>query len=192
MKKIILASASPRRRELLAQAGIPFEVITSQAEEVITREAPGEVVMELAEKKAEAVADRIYTDAIVIGSDTVVAIDGRILGKPVDEEDAARMLRMLSGREHQVYTGVALLIGEGGSWQKKVFYEETQVEMFPMTEGEICRYIATGEPLDKAGAYGIQGRAAVFVKSIRGDYNTVVGLPVSRLYQELKEWLTTE
>ncbi|MDO5426185.1 MAG: Maf family protein [Eubacteriales bacterium] len=190
MKKIILASASPRRRELLTQAGIPFEVITSQTEEIITKETPGEAVMELALQKARAVAERLCTDAIVIGADTVVAIDGKILGKPADEADAKRMLELLSGRTHEVCTGVALLIREGERLRETVFFEGTQVEMYPITEEEILSYIATGEPMDKAGAYAIQGRAAIFVKGIKGDYANVVGLPVGRLYQELKKWLT--
>lgn len=185
MKDIILASGSPRRRELLAQAGIPFTVITSAADETIDETDPAAAVMELARRKAAAVLKKAGGERIVLGADTVVAVDGRILGKPADAADAARMLRALSGRTHRVFTGVALL-AEG---RERVFCEETEVEMYPISEEEIRDYIATGEPMDKAGAYGIQGRAAVFVKGIRGDYLTVVGLPLARLYQELKGWM---
>ena len=182
MEKIILASGSPRRKELLEQAGISFTIKVSEADETITKKEPWEAVMELAARKARAVAESGLEeeDVIVIGADTVVAVDGKILGKPHSKEEAEEMLRLLSGRVHQVCTGVALLSRNQGSWRERTFYEETQVEMYPITEE------ATGEPMDKAGAYGIQGRAAIFVKGIQGDYNNVVGLPVGRLYQELK------
>ena len=188
MEKIILASGSPRRKELLEQAGISFIIKVSEADETITKKEPWEVVMELAARKARAVTESGLEeeDVIVIGADTVVAVDGKILGKPHSKEEAEEMLRLLSGRVHQVCTGVALLSRNQGSWRERTFYEETQVEMYPITEEEIREYVATGEPMDKAGAYGIQGRAAIFVKGIQGDYNNVVGLPVSRLYQELK------
>lgn len=135
-----------------------------------------------------AVWERIETEDIVLGSDTIVSLDGKILGKPADEEEASRMLRLLAGRTHEVYTGVALLTRQNGELREKVFYEKAQVEMYPMSEEEIRSYIATGEPMDKAGAYGIQGRAAIYIKGIAGDYHTVVGLPVARVYQELKDW----
>ena len=188
MEKIILASGSPRRKELLEQAGISFTIKVSEADETITKKEPWEAVMELAARKARAVTESGLEeeDVIVIGADTVVAVDGKILGKPHSKEEAEEMLRLLSGRVHQVCTGVALLSRNQGSWRERTFYEETQVEMYPITEEEIREYVATGEPMDKAGAYGIQGRAAIFVKGIRGDYNNVVGLPVSRLSQELK------
>ena len=188
MEKIILASGSPRRKELLEQAGISFTIKVSEADETITKKEPWEAVMELAARKARAVTESGLEeeDVIVIGADTVVAVDGKILGKPHSKEETEEMLRLLSGRVHQVCTGVALLSRNQGSWRERTFYEETQVEMYPITEEEIREYVATGEPMDKAGAYGIQGRAAIFVKGIQGDYNNVVGLPVSRLYQELK------
>lgn len=188
MKRIILASQSPRRRELLTQIGLKFEVIPSTVEEVITSANPVEVVQELAQQKARDVAEvagrEIAKDSLlVIGADTIVVYEGKILGKPEDKEDAVRMLTMLQGKEHSVYTGVALLSGE----QEIVFAEETRVQMCPMTPEEILWYVNTGEPMDKAGAYGIQGLCARFIRQIQGDYNNVVGLPVGRIYQELKK-----
>ena len=190
MKNVILASASPRRRELLKQAGFEFEVIESQADENVAVKEPERLVEELARRKALAVAETLEGEALVIGADTVVAADGEILGKPKDEEDAFRMLSGLQGRTHQVYTGVALVKKQTGKTEVSSFFEQTDVTMYPMGEEEIRGYIATSEPKDKAGAYGIQGRAAIFVKEIRGDYNNVVGLPIGRLYQELKDWMT--
>lgn len=188
MKRIILASQSPRRRELLTQIGLKFEVIPSTVEEVITSTNSVEVVQELAQQKARDVAEvagrEMEKDSLlVIGADTIVVYEGKILGKPGDKEDAVRMLTMLQGKEHSVYTGVALLSGE----QEIVFAEETWVQMCPMTPEEIAWYVNTGEPMDKAGAYGIQGLCARFVRQIQGDYNNVVGLPVGRIYQELKK-----
>lgn len=188
MKRIILASQSPRRRELLTQIGLKFEVIPSTVEEVITSANPVEVVQELAQQKARDVAEvagrEMAKDSLlVIGADTIVVYEGKILGKPEDKEDAVRMLTMLQGKEHSVYTGVALLTGE----QEIIFAEETRVQMCPMTPEEIAWYVNTGEPMDKAGAYGIQGLCARFVRQIQGDYNNVVGLPVGRIYQELKK-----
>lgn len=189
MKKVILASASPRRRELLLQAGFSFEVIESKADENVDIREPEALVEELAKRKAQAVADLLYKDALVIGADTVVALEGEILGKPKNEADAFRMLKQLQGRTHQVYTGVALIRREKDGQQVISFAERTDVTMYPMSEEEIYAYIATKEPMDKAGAYGIQGRAAVYVKEISGDYNNVVGLPIGRLYQEVKHWM---
>lgn len=188
MKRIILASQSPRRRELLTQIGLKFEVIPSTVEEVITSANPVEVVQELAQQKARDVAEvagrEMAKDSLlVIGADTIVVYEGKILGKPEDKEDAVRMLTMLQGKEHSVYTGVALLSGE----QEIVYAEETRVQMCPMTPEEILWYVNTGEPMDKAGAYGIQGLCARFIRQIQGDYNNVVGLPVGRIYQELKK-----
>lgn len=182
MEKMILASASPRRRELLEQAGIPFEVIVSDADEVITKKEPGEVVEELSLCKARTVAEQ-NPDRLVLGADTVVVLDGKILGKPKDEADAGRMLEMLQGRTHQVYTGVTLVRGE----TQVSFHESADVEVYPMSEEEIEGYIRTGEPMDKAGAYGIQGRFGIFIKEIKGDYNTIVGLPIARVYHELSK-----
>ena len=187
MKRIILASQSPRRKELLEQVGLKFEILPAGGEERITTKDPALAVRELAAQKAAKVLGRAKGDCLIIGADTVVALDGQILGKPADEEDAARMLRMLQGRSHSVYTGVALLHREGDCVTEAVFSEETRVAFYPMTEGEIRGYIKSKEPMDKAGAYGIQGLAAAFVEKISGDYNNVVGLPVGRIWQELKK-----
>lgn len=199
MGQIILASASPRRRELLEQVGISFEVCPAKGEEIITGTLPSAVVSELSAQKAREVAGMLKQygdshrelmtpqDIMVIGADTVVAADGQILGKPKDEADAARMLRLLSGRSHEVYTGVTIvLMSRSGRVGEHTFYEKTTVTMGEMSDGEIERYIATGEPMDKAGAYGIQGKCAVYIDKIQGDYNNVVGLPVSAIYRELK------
>lgn len=185
MQKLILASASPRRRELMAQAGLNFTVQVSEADETVTERRPDKIVEELALRKAMAVAETV-TGSTVIGADTIVAMDGTILGKPGTREQAAEMLRMLSGKTHQVYTGVAILAQKDGQEIRRVFSERTDVTFYPVEEDEINRYVATGEPMDKAGAYGIQGRAAIFVREIHGDYNNVVGLPAARMYQELK------
>lgn len=199
--RIILASASPRRKELLEQIGLPFEVMTSHVEERISSARPDRVVEELSCQKAEAVAEEWDLSRLacpegdrekgllVIGADTVVALDGAILGKPVDREDAVTMLERLQGREHAVYTGVTLLYraADAPEWIRKCFHERSRVYFFPMTKAEIAEYIKTGDPMDKAGAYGIQGRCARYISGIEGDYNNVVGLPVGRLYQEIKE-----
>lgn len=182
--RFILASASPRRKELLEQIGVKFDILPVTGEEVITKELPGEVVMELAKQKAEEVAKTAGADALVLGADTVVAYEGKILGKPKDEADALRMLTMLSGKEHEVYTGVALIDNRDQSMEN--FFERTKVTMYPVSEEEIRDYIAGGEPMDKAGAYAIQGLGAKFIQKIEGDYNNVVGLPIGRIYQEIK------
>ena len=200
MGQIILASASPRRRELLEQIGIDFEICPAKGEEIITKERPEEVVAELAAQKAREVAGmiKIYgkqheelvtpQDIMVIGADTVVAFREEILGKPKDEEDAYRMLSLLAGNVHGVYTGVSiLLLSASGRVGEISFFEKTKVAMRQMDDAEIRRYIATGEPMDKAGAYGIQGKCAVYIDKIDGDYNTVVGLPVAAIYRELKK-----
>lgn len=187
MKNIILASASPRRRELLEMAGLPFTVCPSQGEEEITVSDPAEVVEELAEQKAREVFLKTGGESLVIGADTVVAAKGQILGKPKDREAARQMLRSIQGGSHEVYTGVTILDREEGKERQKTFHVMTEVVFYPMSEEEIQRYVDTKEPMDKAGAYGIQGKAGIFVKEIHGDYNNVVGLPLARLYQELKE-----
>ena len=194
--KTILASASPRRKELLGQIGIEFEVQVSNVEEKVTAVEPGAVVEELSRQKAEAVfasLEERTEDVFVIGADTVVALEGEILGKPSSPEHALEMLRRLSGNIHEVYTGVTLLCRkENGTVQRIVFHERTKVEFFSLTETEMQRYVQSGECMDKAGAYGIQGIFARYVRGIEGDYNNVVGLPVGRLYQEAKEWLKIE
>ena len=189
--RIILASASPRRKELLEQAGIAFEIQIGNAQECITKEEPGEIVEELSLAKAQKVAEEVTGDAVIIGADTIVAKDREILGKPKDAADAHRMLALLQGTKHQVYTGVTLRPKKGEPEIVRAFHERTDVFMSPMCDDEIEAYIATGEPFDKAGSYGIQGRAGIFVEKIEGDYYNVVGLPVSRLYHELKR-LETE
>lgn len=185
MKRIILASASPRRKELLEQIGLTFEVTVSNVPEVITKSEPSEVVEELSAQKAKAAAQAQMKEgaAIVIGADTIVCQDGKIMGKPKDKEDAAKMLKRLAGNTHSVFTGVTV-IEEGVT--VRTFSCETKVRVYPMTEQEIWDYIETGEPMDKAGAYGIQGRFAAWIEGIEGDYNNVVGLPVSALWQVLK------
>ena len=182
MSQIILASASPRRKELLEQIGAEFVVCPAKGEEIITEEEPSAVVMELSRQKAEEVASGVLTyneqhaelvtpqDILVIGADT------------------RRMLSMLSGKTHSVYTGVTFVfIDKAGRTGEHCFYEKTDVSMYTLTEEEIDRYISSGDPMDKAGSYGIQGRFAIHIKGIHGDYNNVVGLPVARLYQELRK-----
>ena len=181
--KLILASASPRRRELLGHLGLPFDVIPATGPETPPVGADaGETALALSQAKAREVAER-YPDAVVIGADTVVEIDGVILGKPHDEADARRMLGLLSGREHRVYTGVTVISGgrEESAW------ERTRVFFRLMTEAEIASYVATGEPMDKAGAYGYQGRAGLYVEKIEGDYFNVVGLPLCLLGKMLSK-----
>ena len=229
MSQIILASGSPRRKELLEQMGLTFEVCPAKREEVITTDIPKDVVVELASQKAREVASGMLDwmtrgcpfpgtaggnfgetqaegagetagkidgengflcepdDIMVIGADTVVSCDNRILGKPKDDKDAVRMLTLLSGRIHEVYTGVSVVfIDKSGRCGEHSFFEKTSVTMCEMSPEEIARYVASGDPLDKAGAYGIQGKCAIYIQKIDGDYNNVVGLPIGRLYQELK------
>lgn len=184
--RIILASGSPRRRELLTQIGIEYEVIVSNADEDVNETDPAKMVEELSYRKALAVAkEHGLKDVIIIGADTVVANNGVILGKPDGEEGAIKMLRELSGKGHEVYTGVTLLKVAGGI-TRKTFHECTKVNFYEMSEDEIHKYVATKDPLDKAGSYGIQGFCARYIKGIEGDYNNVVGLPIGRLYQEIK------
>lgn len=219
MKKIILASASPRRRELLSQIGLEFTVMPSEVEEDPKSTLPQDVVIELSKEKARDVWMKItegdmgvmYSDAgdgtagygkseedsqinsrddsLVISADTVVAVEGEILGKPKDGEDAVRMLGLLSGKEHQVYTGVTMIwVDREGKQEEYSFYVCTGVVMYRMNRAEIMEYVCSGEPMDKAGAYAVQGRAAAYIKSIRGEYSNVVGLPMGRLFQEMKAW----
>lgn len=195
--RIILASGSPRRREILKQIGLKFEVIVSDAPEKSRASAPEDLVRELSGIKARAVWDMLTgdngmsEDFIVIGADTVVAYRGRILGKPKTEEEAKEFLTMIQSDTHEVYTGVTLIRHLAGKsdTEEKVFCEETKVHFASMSEEEIDAYIATGDCMDKAGAYGIQGFCARYIRGIEGDYNNVVGLPAARLYAELKEWL---
>ena len=187
MKKIILASASPRRKELLEKAGISFEIITGTGEEKTNSSDPEEMVKELSYGKAESVVENVVEDAVIIGADTIVFYDGCILGKPKDAEDAVETLLKLQGNTHQVYTGVTVLIKEGGNIRSLIFAECTDVTFYPVSENEIRAYVNSGEPMDKAGSYGIQGTFGVYVKGICGDYSNVVGLPVARLLYETKK-----
>ncbi|NLW10220.1 MAG: septum formation inhibitor Maf [Firmicutes bacterium] len=185
--RLILASASPRRRELLRMLGLDFEILVSNAEESKGElpDSPGEQVMELAARKAGEIAG-LHPDALVIAADTIVVAEKQILGKPGDEEDARRMLSFLSGRWHEVYTGVALV--KAAEKKRLVDYERTRVKFRPLSREEIDRYIRSGEPMDKAGAYGIQGLGAVLVERIEGCYFNVVGLPLTKLTLMLKEF----
>lgn len=173
--KLILASGSPRRRELLERIGLKFTIQAANVDETLL---PGisarEQVMRLSRIKAQAVADTQNEQTVILSADTVVVLDGTILGKPKDAADAKKMLTALSGRSHLVLTGVTVWSGSG----IETHCEETEVFLRPMTEAEIGAYIATGEPMDKAGAYGIQGYAALFVEKLVGDYYNVVGLPL--------------
>ena len=209
--RLVLASASPRRRELLSQIGLEFTVMPSTKEENAKTTEAGALVQELSRQKAVDIWEQLsggqgqnpdadqeqiseetqepnlngkrQPELLVIGADTVVCCEGKILGKPHSREAAAEMLTALQGRSHEVYTGVTLY----SQSETVTFFECTQVEFYPMTEVEISEYIDSKEPMDKAGAYGIQGRFAAFVSKIEGDYNSVVGLPVGRVYQELRK-----
>jgi len=182
MSRLVLASASPRRRELMALAGFDFEVITADVNEVLDASlTPCELVMSLAFQKASAVANA-NTDATVIGADTVVVLDGKVLGKPHSSEDAKAMLSSLSGNTHEVYTGVCLIKGD----KVHKFYECTKVTFWPLEQELIEAYVASGDCNDKAGSYGIQGNGCVLVKGIEGDYFNVVGFPISRFSREIK------
>lgn len=187
--KIILASASPRRRELLEWAGVNFQVITGNGEEHITETEPFRIVEELSAEKAFQVAETIpeAEQTVVIGADTIVSFQGKILGKPSDKADSRKTLKMLQGNTHQVYTGVTIAFFREGRWQRHSFSECTDVTFYPVSEEEIEAYVETGDPADKAGSYGIQGPFGIYVKEIRGDYHNVVGLPVARVFYEGKK-----
>ena len=178
--KIILASNSPRRKELLEQAGIEFEVCPADIEEITDKTLPNEVVEDLSHMKAQAIFQK-HPEEIILAADTVVAVDGEILGKPKDAADALNMLTKLSGRVHEVYTGVTIIKGD----TTRNFSVCTKVKMFENSEKLLKDYIATGEPMDKAGAYGIQGKGAILIEGIEGDYNNVVGLPLAKVYRVL-------
>lgn len=187
MRRLVLASASPRRRELLSQAGFQFEVRPAHVnEDVDPNEDPIAYVVRLAREKAQVVYDQLADpEATVLGADTTVTLDGHILAKPEDASDAARMLRMLSGRTHRVTTGVAITTAVG----TEVAAEVTGVQFLTLNQEEIAAYVATGEPMDKAGAYGIQGYAAKWIPRIEGCYFNVVGLPVALVSNMLETHL---
>lgn len=191
---VILASGSPRRKELLTQAGIEFSIITSDADETPTKTVPEEIVMELSKRKAEDVYDRVVKEGIfkegednfVIAADTLVFFGQDRMGKPKDKEDAVRMLKELSDNVHDVITGVTILHPADGELRTATFFEKTKVSVYKLSDEEIEAYVATGEPMDKAGAYAIQGYFGKYIKKIEGEYANVVGLPIARVYHELK------
>ncbi|WP_416151353.1 Maf family protein [Salipaludibacillus sp. HK11] len=184
MKPFVLASQSPRRKELLEQIGLSFTVIPSEVEEkIVETDTPEEVVASLAYQKAEDVFSR-NENKLILAADTIVVIDNIILGKPTDKHDANKMLQLLSGRSHHVLTGVTLLSQDN----KMTFVEKTRVYFYPLTSEEIVDYIDSGEPFDKAGAYGIQGLGATLVEKINGDYFTIVGLPIAKVVRALKQF----
>lgn len=185
MRKVVLASESPRRRELMASLNLNFTTCSSKAKEFFNPSLPiTEALKNVALEKAMSGAKQ-YPNDVVIGADTIVVIDGKILGKPECKEDAKKMLQMLSGRVHHVYTGVAIVYKE----EVDVFYEDTEVTFYELEEELIDAYIATKEPMDKAGSYGIQGKGCILVKKISGDYNNVVGLPLASLYRHLYKYI---
>jgi len=194
-KPLILASASPRRRELLTKADIPFTVMPADMKEVIVAGEPADVAEEISSYKAEYVAEKLIKEKkqdsfVILSADTIVTVDGKILGKPRDEEEAFNVLKELQGREHEVYTGVTIAVKHPGkNVHYKQFHERTRVKIYPVSDEQIRDYISTGEPLDKAGSYAIQGSFAKYIKSIKGDYSNVVGLPVGRVFKELKQFL---
>lgn len=185
MREFVLASASPRRKELLSQIGIKFRTCTSKKEEEVIRNTPEGIVKDLSYTKARDVYERGNREAVVIGADTIVVADEKVLGKPKDEKEAFEMIKMLQGDIHHVYTGVAIIWQQNNTTHVSSFYAVTEVELYYMNDDEIRNYIATSEPYDKAGGYAIQGYFARYVKGIKGDYNNVVGLPIGKLYQVL-------
>ena len=199
--KIILASKSPRRKEILENLGIKFTIITEETDESSAVTDPSELVCELAERKGRAVADKIIAmissegafggeDVLVLSSDTVVAVDGEILGKPSDLNDAKRMLGLIEGRGHSVFSGIAATLIRGGRIERTASAtEETVVRFSEMTESEIDFYVNNENVLDKAGAYAVQGLASMFIKGLDGDYFNVVGLPVYKLNTLVREYL---
>lgn len=196
--KLILSSCSPRRRELIKFLGFPFECICAETDESVNINDPEEAVTEISIRKAGAAFAIINSDRnglkpgeILIGADTVVSVDGRILGKPYDDNDAANMLRMLSGRTHSVFTGVTLMYvkkDENGliTTQSESFAEKTEVHVAKISEADIKKYINSGEHADKAGSYAIQGAFSIHITGICGDYNNVVGFPVAKIYKKIK------
>lgn len=189
MDNIILASASPRRKELLQLAGVSFTVLPATGEEQISTDIPWEAVEQLSFQKAQMVAESHFWEegTLVIGADTIVVYQEKILGKPKDAKDAVQTLLCLQGNTHQVYTGVAVFKKQAGQWLTNMFWECTDVTFYPVSLEEIQAYVKTGEPMDKAGSYGIQGAFGIYVKEIKGDYNNVIGLPVGRLLYETKK-----
>lgn len=189
-RKIVLGSKSPRRSEILSQVGISYVVIPSRKEEIISKVKPSDIVMELSLEKALDVKEQInedekYFDSIILCADTMVAYKNDVLGKPKSDEDAKRMLQMIQGKKHHVYTGVTMIGRKDGKEKIETFYSDTKVFMNLMCEKEIDEYISTGECSDKAGSYAIQGYGAKFIRKIVGDYYNVMGLPIEKIYQKL-------
>ncbi len=205
--KIVLASGSPRRKEILEQVGVEFQVIPAKGDEVITKTVPEDIVKELSYHKAEEIASGLMNGSmkvrvsdsvwksvtatdedewLIIGSDTIVSYQRQVLGKPKDEVDAVRMLKKLEGNKHQVYTGVTCFLLRSGRVEHFSFAEKTEVYVESMTDQEILNYVATKEPMDKAGAYGVQGKFAAYVQKLDGDFYNVMGLPIARLVKECK------
>ncbi len=187
-KKVILASLSPRRKELFSLLGISFTAIPAKLDETINNEAPQTQAMQNALRKAQIVKDKVNKDALVVSADTLVALDNHILGKPANAEEAGKYLRLLSGRSHSVYTGICIYYND----LAEINYEQTFVTFAELSEAEINSYIATGEPLDKAGAYGIQGFGAQFITKVEGCYFNVMGFPIRLFYNMLKTILGKE
>ncbi|MCR5404630.1 MAG: Maf family protein [Butyrivibrio sp.] len=188
--RYVLASGSPRRKELLSKVIGEFEIIPAVSEEESGKQVPSEIVTDLSFQKASEIFNRILMDSsdrlVVIGADTIVSYNHKVLGKPKDRKDAFEMIKSFQGKVHSVYTGITVFYMEEGSAKSFTFSECTDVKVSVMTDEEICEYVNTGESDDKAGAYGIQGVFAKFIEKIDGDYYNVVGLPVARLYKELK------
>ncbi len=184
-RELVLASSSPSRKMLLEQAGVSFEVVVSGVDETVPASlSPAQTVELLAERKGKAVLP-LRPDKPIIAADSVVSIDGLILGKPIDDQEAKATLRRLSGRTHQIFTGVCLL----ANGREEVFHQSTKVTFYPLTEEEIADYVALGESQGRAGAYGIEGIGVVLVQSIEGDYSNIVGLPVAETLRRLRKLL---
>lgn len=180
---LVLASQSPRRKELLEQLGYTIQTVASHVDESVDETlSPEEIVQQLSLRKAKSTAED-YPNHYVIGADTIVYLDGKVFGKPQNENEAFQMLKQLSGKTHEVFTGVSVIYRH----QQQTFVEKASVTFWELTDDEVASYIRTGEPLDKAGAYGIQGKGALLVKKVNGDYYTIVGLPISRLYRCLND-----
>lgn len=192
MYRIILASESPRRKEIMKIMGLPYEVLASNVDEAVEKMEPGKMVQALARQKTSNVRSRLgeikaeNDNVIIIGADTMVFYQGHALGKPKDKKDAVRILQMLSDDTHEVYTGVSIIIRNKDGRQEDISFDvRTEVVVQPLSEKQIEDYISTGEPMDKAGAYGIQGSFGIHIKEIAGDYYNVVGFPIAKIYENL-------
>jgi len=188
MRRVILASGSPRRRELLSKITDNFSIDVSDLEEITSKTNVNEIVLELSLLKARDIANKYKDNCIIIGADTMVSLHDKILGKPKDRQDAYQMLRAMSNEKHQVYTGVTIILKDEVGQSKTIsFVERSDVFVNELSDSEIEEYLNTGEPFDKAGAYGIQGKFGIYIGRIEGDYNNIVGFPIARVYKELKK-----